>query len=96
MKDVLLLTGAGQIGMAIARRVGYGKKIIVGDRRMENAQKITDILTAAGFDAEAVEMDLASRASILHMIEHARRYGEIKMLVNVRPYPICWTQKQSL
>lgn len=82
MKDVLLLTGAGQIGMAIARRVGYGKKIIVGDRRMENAQKITDILTAAGFDAEAVEMDLASRASILHMIEHARRYGEIKMLVN--------------
>jgi len=82
MKDVLLLTGAGQIGMAIARRVGYGKKIIVGDRRMENAQKITDILTAAGFDAEAVEMDLASRASILHMIELARRYGEIKMLVN--------------
>ncbi len=27
MKDVVLLTGAGQIGMAIARRMGYGKKI---------------------------------------------------------------------
>lgn len=26
MKDVIILTGAGQIGMAIARRVGYGKK----------------------------------------------------------------------
>lgn len=26
MKDVLILTGAGQIGMAIARRVGFGKK----------------------------------------------------------------------
>lgn len=26
MKDVILWTGAGQIGMAIARRVGYGKK----------------------------------------------------------------------
>lgn len=28
MKDVVLWTGAGQIGMAIARRVGYGKKIL--------------------------------------------------------------------
>ena len=25
--DVMILTGAGQIGMAIARRVGFGKKI---------------------------------------------------------------------
>ena len=31
-KDVLLLTGAGQIGMAIARRVGFGKKIVLGDK----------------------------------------------------------------
>lgn len=37
MKDVLILTGAGQIGMAIARRMGYGKKIVVGDKRQENA-----------------------------------------------------------
>ena len=29
MKDVLILTGAGQIGMAIARRVGFGKKIVI-------------------------------------------------------------------
>lgn len=26
-KEVMILTGAGQIGMAIARRMGYGKKI---------------------------------------------------------------------
>jgi len=25
-KDVILWAGAGQIGMAIARRIGYGKK----------------------------------------------------------------------
>ena len=37
-KEVMLLTGAGQIGMAIARRMGYGMKIVVGDKRMENAQ----------------------------------------------------------
>ena len=29
MKNVLLLIGAGQIGMAIARRMGYGMKIVI-------------------------------------------------------------------
>ena len=28
-KDVILWTGAGQIGMAIARRIGYGKKSLL-------------------------------------------------------------------
>lgn len=36
-KNVMLLTGAGQIGMAIARRMGYGMKIIIGDKKLENA-----------------------------------------------------------
>ena len=26
-KDVMIVTGSGQISMAIARRIGYGKKI---------------------------------------------------------------------
>lgn len=28
MKDVMILTGAGQIGMAIARRMGYGNGFV--------------------------------------------------------------------
>ncbi len=40
MKNVMLLTGAGQIGMAIARRMGTGLKIVVGDKKMENARAI--------------------------------------------------------
>ena len=81
-KNVMLLTGAGQIGMAIARRIGYGMKIIVGDKKKENADAITKILNEAGFDAEAIEMDLSSRDSILHMISVAKTYGDITMLVN--------------
>ena len=38
-KNVMLWVGAGQIGMAIARRMGYGMKIIVGDKKLENAVK---------------------------------------------------------
>ena len=34
MKNVMLLAGAGQIGMAIARRMGAGMKIVVGDKKI--------------------------------------------------------------
>ena len=81
-KDVMILTGAGQIGMAIARRMGYGKKIVIGDKNPDHAKAIAKIMNDAGFDAEAVEMDLSSRASIQSLIEKAQEYGEIAMLVN--------------
>jgi len=82
MKNVMLLTGAGQIGMAIARRVGYGMKIVIGDKHRENAEAIADTMNKAGFTAIPVEMDLSSRASILALIDTAQQYGEISMLVN--------------
>lgn len=81
-QDVMILTGAGQIGMAIARRTGYGKKIVVGDKKMENAKEITRLMNNAGFDAVPVEMDISSRESILNLIVEAGEYGEISMLVN--------------
>lgn len=81
-KDVMILTGAGQIGMAIARRMGYGKKIVIGDKKPENAQAIAKIMTEAGFDAEAMEMDLSSRESIKNLIAKTQEYGDITMLVN--------------
>ena len=82
MKNVMILTGAGQIGMAIARRMGYGMKIVIGDKRPENAQTIEKVMNDAGFDVIPVEMDLSSRVSIQNMIAEAQKYGDITMLVN--------------
>ena len=81
-KDVMIVTGAGQISMAIARRMGYGKKIVMGDKNLENAKAIAGVMNQAGFDVEPVQMDLSSRESIKNLIDKAQEYGEIKMLVN--------------
>lgn len=81
-KNVMILTGAGQIGMAIARRMGYGMKIVIGDKRKENADAISDIMNKAGYDTMPVEMDLSSRDSIRSLIDTAQQYGDITMLVN--------------
>lgn len=82
MKEVMVVTGAGQISMAIARRVGYGKKILMGDKNIDNAKNVAKIMNDAGFDVVPFEMNLSSRKSILQMIEEAKKYGPITMLVN--------------
>ena len=78
----MILAGAGQIGMAIARRMGYGMKIVIGDKNIKNAETIADIMNKAGFDVVAMEMDLSSRESIKGIIAEAQKYGDITMLVN--------------
>lgn len=82
MKKVMILTGAGQIGMAIARRMGYGMRIVVGDKKLENAETISQTMNEAGFDTVPVEMDLSSRESIMGLIQKAQTFGEVSMLVN--------------
>lgn len=82
MKDVMIVTGAGQISMAIARRIGFGKKIVMGDKNIGNARAIAGIMNNAGYDVEPFEMDLSSRESIKALIAKAMEYGEITMMVN--------------
>lgn len=81
-KQVMLVIGAGQISLAIARRLGADYQIIVGDKNLEHAQKFEQTLTEAGFNAKASEMDLESRDSIKETIKFATTFGEIKALVN--------------
>ena len=81
-KNVMILAGAGQIGMAIARRLGYGMKIVVGDKNIKNAEAIADTMNKAGFDVEAFVMDLSNRESIKAIIAQSQKYGDITMLVN--------------
>lgn len=81
-KNTMIVVGAGQISMAVARRMGYGKKIVLGDKNIKNADAIAAIMNNAGYDVEPIEMDLSSRESIKEMIKAAEDFGEIKMLVN--------------
>lgn len=75
-------TDAGQIGMAIARRMGCGMKIVVRDKKLENAQTIAKIMNDAGYDVVPLEMDLSSRESIRRLIAEAKQFGDIAMLVH--------------
>lgn len=81
-KDVMIVVGAGQISLAIARRMGYSRKIILGDVNFDHAEKMAVLMNQAGFDVEPFAVDLSSREDIRAMIAKAQRYGEIKAMVN--------------
>lgn len=82
MKSVMLVTGAGQIGLAIARRMGAGMKIVIATRHLESGKRVAELLNNAGFDAAATQMDLGKRESIVAAIAMAQEFGPVTMLVN--------------
>ncbi len=82
MKDVMIVTGAGQISLAITRRMGAGKKIVVGDKVPAHAEQFCKTLNNAGFDAEPFEMDMSDRATIKALVARACELGPVTMLVN--------------
>lgn len=76
------MTSAGQLGITIVRRMGQGKKIMVADWRLENADAIAKTLEEAGFDVAPWKVDISSKDVVDYLIEEAKKVGEISMFVN--------------
>ena len=81
-KDVVVLIGSGSIGQAIARRVGAGKHVVLGDLKIEAANTAAKIFEDAGFETSTAAVNISSRESILNLIDHSKKFGEIKNLIN--------------
>lgn len=61
MRDVVVAIGLGQIGQAIARRVGVGKRILLADVRQENAQAAAHVMENVGYEVSVATVDVSSR-----------------------------------
>jgi NAD(P)-dependent dehydrogenase (short-subunit alcohol dehydrogenase family) len=73
MDHVIVVIGSGQIGQAIARRVGMGHKILLADVRQENADAAALIFQNAGYDVQTAVVDVSARASVQALAKHASR-----------------------
>ncbi len=81
-RKVVVLIGAGSIGQAIVRRIGAGKHVVLADKLLDAAQTAAKTLEDAGFETSAIAADLSSRESILSLVKHAQKHGDIMNLVN--------------
>jgi NAD(P)-dependent dehydrogenase (short-subunit alcohol dehydrogenase family) len=82
MPDVVVVVGAGQIGQAIARRVGVGKHIVLADQKLENAEAAAEVLANAGYDVSTATVDVSSREAVEMLVAAAQGFGPITGLIH--------------
>ena len=80
--NVVVLIGAGAIGIAIAKRVSAGKHILISDIKIENAEVAAKTLTDAGFEVSTTVVNVASRESIEALVSKAVSIGKVVGLIH--------------
>jgi len=82
MKNIIVVIGPGQIGQAIARRVGIGQHVLLADQRRENATAAAEIMANAGYEVSVATVDISSREAVHALVETATGLGEVTGLIH--------------
>jgi NAD(P)-dependent dehydrogenase (short-subunit alcohol dehydrogenase family) len=82
MAEVVVLIGAGSIGLAIARRVSAGKRVLVAGLNPKNTAAVADVLRDAGYDTTVSQVDVSSRESVLSVVDAAQALGEVTRVIH--------------
>ena len=78
--EVVVVIGAGSIGQAIARRIGVGKTILLGDVNEATAAAAANTLQAAGFSTSTATVDVASHDSVRTLANTATLCGVVHVV----------------
>jgi len=82
VKDVIVVIGPGQIGQAIARRVGVGKHVLLADMRAENAKSAAEVMANAGYEVSVAAVDASSREAVHTLVRKATGLGDVTGLIH--------------
>ncbi len=80
--EVIVLIGTGSIGQAIARRIGAGKQLILADLQRETAESVARVMSDAGFDVQAMHVDVTDPASVQALVHEATGLGAVTGLIH--------------
>ncbi|GHH14956.1 SDR family oxidoreductase [Streptomyces lanatus] len=81
-RDVVVVTGAGGMGTAVARRLGSGRTLILADAFREPLDRAVEALRAEGYDARGVPTDVSDRASVEELARTAADAGRLTAVVH--------------
>jgi NAD(P)-dependent dehydrogenase (short-subunit alcohol dehydrogenase family) len=87
VKDLVVLIGAGAIGLAIAKRVGVGNRLLLADLKMDNAIRAATKLQDGGFEIETSSVDVSSRNSVGMLSNKAKEMGNISGIIHAAGVP---------
>jgi NAD(P)-dependent dehydrogenase (short-subunit alcohol dehydrogenase family) len=80
--EIVVVIGPGQIGQAIVRRVAFGKRVLLADKRQENANAAAEVLANAGYDVTVKTVDVSSREDVRALVETATGLGSVTELIH--------------
>ncbi|EFC4135622.1 SDR family oxidoreductase [Escherichia coli] len=81
-KNIVVIIGAGGIGMAIARRQGFGRTVLLADFNEQTLRSAAQQLNEAGYKVETHPVDVASRSSVQALAVYAASLGNVMQVVN--------------
>ncbi len=81
-RDVLVITGTGGMGIAIARRIGAGRRIVLADVSELSLSAVAATLRGEGHDVLEVVTDVSDQTSVEALAAAADAAGSIRAVVH--------------
>src|SRR3954452_20747187 len=76
-RDLLVITGAGGIGQAIARRQGPGRHVLLADINQDALASAAASLEGLGLRVSTQPVDVSARESVQALAEAAQELGNV-------------------
>ena len=81
-KQVVALLGAGSMGTAIVRRIGAGKKILLGDISEKALERVGEDFRRCGYDVETLVVNALQKNSIEAFAKKAAELGPVMYFID--------------
>ncbi|MBN1265147.1 MAG: SDR family oxidoreductase [Anaerolineales bacterium] len=81
-REVVVITGVGGMGVAIARRLGNGRVLVLADFDDAALQRVSAQLSGEGYDVHAVKADVSDVESVKALAEKAQSLGAFRAVVH--------------
>ena len=81
-KQVVALLGAGSMGTAIVRRIGAGKKILLGDISEKALERVGEDFSRCGYDVETMQVNALQKDSIEAFAKKAAELGPVMYFID--------------
>jgi NAD(P)-dependent dehydrogenase (short-subunit alcohol dehydrogenase family) len=81
-RNVLVIIGTGGMGMAIARRLGGGRRLLLGDYSKTRLETALTALRGEGYAVDDCEVDVSDRESVQKMARLAADTGRVDVIVH--------------
>jgi NAD(P)-dependent dehydrogenase (short-subunit alcohol dehydrogenase family) len=81
-KRVVVVTGAGGIGEAVARRIGFGSAVVLADFNAERLKCAASRLQGEGYDVTEQPTDVSKLESVESLAKTASEIGTVEILVH--------------